>query len=322
MSSGPSVDVVLEVVRRRAFAVAVDWPGWTRGGSIAEESLHALLRAGPRYAAVCATAGIDLVARGPCGAVVVERLPGAGPSSRAVGAPPGDDAPLDEAGLERQGAILQAARLRSRRPPRATPTPSSRKGPAAAATWRRSSRTWRTRTRLPRAAWARGRRRPGRTRRSRRSTPPRWPRPGAGAGAARAEPQQRHASVAAAVVLPLRHLALAGPRLGDRGPRPTSLSGGRHGIIGDQRRPSRGEAPGRPWGRRGILGRSIAHPGVTTRESQQVGVAMPPARHTGAASGSTPTRTDRCATLRRRLADLDRRPVATARRDRLATSRQ
>jgi hypothetical protein len=112
MSSGPGVDVVLEVVRRRAFAVAVDWPGWTRGGRTEEEALDALLRAGPRYAAVCATAGIELVLPADrAGLVVVERLPGG--SGTEFGAPsvhlPGDDAQLDEAGLERQGAILQAA---------------------------------------------------------------------------------------------------------------------------------------------------------------------------------------------------------------------
>ncbi len=112
MTTGPSIDVVLEVARRRAFAVAVEWPGWTRGGRDEDEALEALLRAGPRFAAVAAAAGIPLALPADrAGLVVVDRL--AGTSTTEFGAPgvplPGDDARLDEAELERQAAILQAA---------------------------------------------------------------------------------------------------------------------------------------------------------------------------------------------------------------------
>ena len=112
MGAGPRVNVVLEVVPKRSFAVAVEWPGWTRGGRSEDEALDALLRAGPRYAAVAAAAGIDLAPPADrSGLAVVARIPGT--STTEFGAPgvplPGDDAPLDEAGLARQAAILQAA---------------------------------------------------------------------------------------------------------------------------------------------------------------------------------------------------------------------
>ena len=112
MSVDANVDVVLEVVRRRAFAIAVAWPGWTRGGRDEDEALDALLRAGPRYAAVVAAAGIEL---GPPSdravLVVTARLPG--DSGTEYGVPslplPGDEDPLGDAELGRQVAILRAA---------------------------------------------------------------------------------------------------------------------------------------------------------------------------------------------------------------------
>jgi hypothetical protein len=112
MSSTQRIDVVLEIVPRRSFAVAVDWPGWTRGGRDEGEALDALLRAGPRYAAVAAVAGIDLAPPADrAGLVVVGRLPGtAGTEFGAPSVPlPSDDALLDEVELERQARILEAA---------------------------------------------------------------------------------------------------------------------------------------------------------------------------------------------------------------------
>lgn len=106
------VRISLEVVPRRTFAVAVDWPGWTRAGRTEDEALDALLRAGPRYAGVAAAAGIVLQAPADrSGLVVVSRIPGT--STTEFGAPgvplPEDDTLLDKAGLERLAAILQAA---------------------------------------------------------------------------------------------------------------------------------------------------------------------------------------------------------------------
>lgn len=107
----PPLHVALEIVRTRAFAVAVDWPGLTRGGRDEGAALEALLRAAPRYAAALAAAGVPFAPPADrAGLVVVDRLPGT--STTEFGAPgvplPGDDTPLDEAGLARQAAILQA----------------------------------------------------------------------------------------------------------------------------------------------------------------------------------------------------------------------
>ena len=107
----PPLRVALEIVRTRTFAVAVDWPGLTRGGRDEDAALDALLRAAPRYAAALAAAGVPFAPPADrAGLAVVDRLPGT--STTEFGAPgvplPGDDAPLDEAGLARQAAILQA----------------------------------------------------------------------------------------------------------------------------------------------------------------------------------------------------------------------
>jgi len=108
----PPLRVILEVVRTRAFAVALDWPGWTRAGRDEAAALDALLRAGPRYAAALASGGVPFAPPPDAsGLVVVDRLPGN--AGTEFGAPsvrlPGDDAPLDDAALDRQAAILQGA---------------------------------------------------------------------------------------------------------------------------------------------------------------------------------------------------------------------
>ena len=108
----PQLRVVLEVVPTRAFAVAVDWPGWTRGGRDEDAALDALVRAGPRYAAALAAAGLPFDPPAHRSALaVVDRLPGN--AGTEFGAPsvhlPGDEAPLDGAELERHVAILQGA---------------------------------------------------------------------------------------------------------------------------------------------------------------------------------------------------------------------
>ena len=106
------VRVSLECVPRRTFAVAVDWPGWTRAGRNEDEALDALLRAGPRYGSVVSASGIELQPPADrSGLVVVDRIPGT--STTEFGAPgvplPEDATLLDGAELERQAVILQAA---------------------------------------------------------------------------------------------------------------------------------------------------------------------------------------------------------------------
>ena len=51
-------EVYLEAGKRRVFACALQWPGWCRPGRGEEAALAALAAAAPRYAQVCARAGI------------------------------------------------------------------------------------------------------------------------------------------------------------------------------------------------------------------------------------------------------------------------
>ena len=71
----PPLHVALEIARTRTFAVAVDWPGLTRGGRDEDAALDALLRAAPRYAAALAAAGVPFAPPADrAGLAVVDRL--------------------------------------------------------------------------------------------------------------------------------------------------------------------------------------------------------------------------------------------------------
>lgn len=66
--------VYLEVGKRRVFASAAGWPGWTRSGKDERAALEALAAAAPRYSAVAKAARIAFAPG--AGFEVVERLPG------------------------------------------------------------------------------------------------------------------------------------------------------------------------------------------------------------------------------------------------------
>ena len=51
------VRVSLEVSPRKAFATAIDWPGWSRSGKTEELALEALAASAARYAGVASEAG-------------------------------------------------------------------------------------------------------------------------------------------------------------------------------------------------------------------------------------------------------------------------
>src|SRR2546425_3017539 len=72
--SGMATRVYLEIGKRRVFASAADWPGWTRAGKDEETALEALAAATSRYAAVANAARIAFAPSG--GFTIVERLPG------------------------------------------------------------------------------------------------------------------------------------------------------------------------------------------------------------------------------------------------------
>jgi hypothetical protein len=52
----PTIKVAVETAPRKAFATAVDWPGWSRSGKTEEAALAALSAAAPRYAIVAEAA--------------------------------------------------------------------------------------------------------------------------------------------------------------------------------------------------------------------------------------------------------------------------
>jgi hypothetical protein len=107
----PPVAVALEVAAKRTFAVALDWPGWTRAGKEPDVALEALRAAGPRYARVLKGVRLGFAPpEGIDGFRVVERL--RGNATTDFGAPgalaKADRRPLDDAEIRRLRSILRA----------------------------------------------------------------------------------------------------------------------------------------------------------------------------------------------------------------------
>ena len=74
-----SLRVVLEVAPRKAFASALDWPGWSRGAKTPDDALLALLGYAPRYAVVAKRARVAFSPpTTPRGVEVVETMSGGG----------------------------------------------------------------------------------------------------------------------------------------------------------------------------------------------------------------------------------------------------
>ena len=104
--------VVLEVAPKRAFASALDWPGWSRAGKTPDEALEALLAYAPRYARVARRAkvafrppatvrGVEVVERQRGGAGTEFGVPSASAKAEAEA--------LTQAELKRLIALLRAA---------------------------------------------------------------------------------------------------------------------------------------------------------------------------------------------------------------------
>jgi hypothetical protein len=58
--AGDHIRIAEEAGAKKAFAWAIDWPGWARGGKTPELARAALIGYAPRYAAVAAVAGLEL----------------------------------------------------------------------------------------------------------------------------------------------------------------------------------------------------------------------------------------------------------------------
>lgn len=78
-------EVVLEVVDRRAFASAVDWPGWCRSARTLDEALQELAAYAPRYAPIARAAGIRFAVAAGDELRVVDEV--AGDATTGFGAP-------------------------------------------------------------------------------------------------------------------------------------------------------------------------------------------------------------------------------------------
>ncbi|HEX6129567.1 MAG TPA: hypothetical protein VF071_11160 [Candidatus Limnocylindria bacterium] len=101
------VRVALEVGSKRYFAVALDWPGWSRSGRTEQEALQRLADYAGRYAAAIG----DSAPADAAEFEVIERLEGnATTDFGAPGIPPAaDERPLGGDELARQRLLLEAS---------------------------------------------------------------------------------------------------------------------------------------------------------------------------------------------------------------------
>jgi len=108
----PTIPIHVESTAKRAFAGAIEWPGWCRGARTEDQAIEALIASASRYAEVARRAGIAFAS--PDGAEafqVVERVVGGASTDYGVPSlpPAADQRPLDEAELARLEALLRAA---------------------------------------------------------------------------------------------------------------------------------------------------------------------------------------------------------------------
>jgi hypothetical protein len=105
------IEVYVEATGKRAFAGAVDWPGWCRSGKDEEAALETLFGYGPRFARALNGSGVRFTAPGrPSTLTVVERMKGDATTDFGAPsiAPKADAAPTDRSWLTRNEKILRA----------------------------------------------------------------------------------------------------------------------------------------------------------------------------------------------------------------------
>lgn len=103
--------VYLEVGSTRAFACAVDWPGWARSGKTPDAALEALATYAPRYAKVAERAKARFAKGAGEDLEVVERVKGNGTTDfGAPGVVPAlDGEPMTRAQAQRLVRLLEGA---------------------------------------------------------------------------------------------------------------------------------------------------------------------------------------------------------------------
>ncbi len=109
--SSKPIEVSLEVGKKQTFAVALDWPGWARGGKDEATALQALLDYGPRYQRALGEAGKNLkLPKDASELKIVERLKGDATTEFGTPGqiPRSDNRPMDETEVKRQQEILLA----------------------------------------------------------------------------------------------------------------------------------------------------------------------------------------------------------------------
>lgn len=104
--------VILEVAPKRAFASAIDWPGWSRSARTPDGALEALAAYAPRYARFAKRAHLRFPARTTFADLeVAERVEGDGGTEFGVPGKPAaaDQLPISTAELKRFVALLRAS---------------------------------------------------------------------------------------------------------------------------------------------------------------------------------------------------------------------
>jgi hypothetical protein len=130
--SAGDFDVYLEVGTKRAFAGALDWPGWCRSGRDETSALDALLASARRYAAVLRGTRLGFRApTDPSSLHVVERLKGDATTDFGAPsvAPSSDEEPVSDEDLRRFGRVLGATWRALDRAAEAAGGKELRKGP-------------------------------------------------------------------------------------------------------------------------------------------------------------------------------------------------
>jgi hypothetical protein len=109
-----SAEIYLEIGQKKAFAVAVNWPGWCRSDKEEGSAIQALLDYGPRYSKIPRAAGIEFqVPESSSSFNVVNRLEGN--ATTDFGAPdktlPNDWDPIGDQEVNRLREIISACWL-------------------------------------------------------------------------------------------------------------------------------------------------------------------------------------------------------------------
>ena len=106
-----ALPIYVEIAPKRAFAGALDWPGWCRSGRTEHDAIAALVAYRPRYGAVATRAGERLPAIAESSDVeIVERLKGDAGTEFGVASlsPSADERTVDKAEIDRMQRLLKA----------------------------------------------------------------------------------------------------------------------------------------------------------------------------------------------------------------------